>query len=176
MPITLVLEDGTGVANANSFVDVAFADAYHLTRFNDQWSGTDEAKKSALVVAADYMKSRFNYRGIKTHLDTGQSLPFPRRGICDADGQEYDRFAVPDPVQEAQAELALVAICSGGSIEPAILGPDILRRRERVGSIETDTEYLTTETAKLFPRAMAKLAPFISTEILGRGAAPIERA
>lgn len=41
----LIVEDGTGIANADSYVSVAEADAYHVAFGNDLWAAIDPTKK-----------------------------------------------------------------------------------------------------------------------------------
>lgn len=41
MSITLVVEDGTGRADANSYVTQAEADAYFAARLNTTWATAD---------------------------------------------------------------------------------------------------------------------------------------
>lgn len=175
MPIVLTIEDGTGVANANALIDVAFADAYHAERFNDGWAGDDESKKSAIVVATDHVTTTYRYKGWITYPGI-QTLPFPRTGIEDDEGELIPGDVVPVAVKRAVAEFALVALKNGSAIAPSVLQKLASRRRERVGSIETDTEYLVHDQAAIYPRAYALLAPFIVTSPSGSGASPIVRA
>ena len=55
--MAFVTEDGTGLAEANSYVSVAEADAYHADRGNAAWIGEDSAKQSALIKATDYLEN-----------------------------------------------------------------------------------------------------------------------
>ena len=72
--MALVVEDGTGLANATSFVSradyIAFAVARGVT------IADDEAADVELVKAMDYLLTRC-YRGDAKTGD--QALPFPRR-------------------------------------------------------------------------------------------------
>lgn len=174
MPITLIVEDGTGVPNANTLASVAFVDTYHLERFNDGWDGDAEAKASALVVATDYLRTRFQYKGVPTHPPEEQNLPFPRRDLEDDDGRCLDPFTVPLLVKEATAEFALAAITSKHELVTSRVGDGVTRRRERVGSIETDVEYLVSEASTTYPRALSKIARFVVSD-LERGATSIQR-
>jgi hypothetical protein len=55
-----IVEDGTGIARANSYSNVPFADAYHYTRNNTSWaSAAISAKQAALVKATDYIEQRW---------------------------------------------------------------------------------------------------------------------
>jgi hypothetical protein len=53
--VALVVEDGTGLANANSYVSVADADAYFSLRPNSAWCVSVTKKEQALRRATDYV-------------------------------------------------------------------------------------------------------------------------
>ena len=75
---SFVVEDGTGLDNATSYVSVDEADAYQaLNAYGSAWTGYTEARKqSGLVNATQYIDITFNYRG--TRLRQEQRLEFPR--------------------------------------------------------------------------------------------------
>ena len=61
--MAFTVEDGTGVAGANSLVDVAFADEYFADRGNTVWAAlTEEQKQSALILASDYASTQYRYK------------------------------------------------------------------------------------------------------------------
>lgn len=74
--MSIVVEDGTGLSTAETFVSVADADAYHLAIGNTGWTGTDAAKEIALRRAAQYIDTRYKYRGERKNLN--QALEWPR--------------------------------------------------------------------------------------------------
>lgn len=57
--MAFTVEDGTGVTDANSWTDVAFADAYFADRAITAWTGSNSVKEAALIRAADYIHTRF---------------------------------------------------------------------------------------------------------------------
>ena len=78
MAITLTVEDGTGLANANTYVALADADAYFANRINDTWlNGTDDQRSSALIQATQYLDSRYTFKGVP--LTDTQALQWPRQ-------------------------------------------------------------------------------------------------
>jgi hypothetical protein len=85
MALTLVKEDGTGKANANTYADVTEADAYfegHL--YSAVWTEASTATKgSALVMATRLVDTQFQFNGFKAH-DT-QALQWPRERCPDPD-------------------------------------------------------------------------------------------
>jgi len=64
MSITLVCEDGTGLANANTYVAQADADSYFADRANAAWAAlSSDQKASALIQATQYLDARYTFIG-----------------------------------------------------------------------------------------------------------------
>lgn len=121
--MAFVVEDGTGLTDANSYVEVDYADEYHSDRGNTAWTGTDAVKQSALVKATDYIEQAYAGRWIGDALTDDQSLSWPR----DAEG-------VPDKLAQAVCLLALEAL-AGTSLNPT-QGRAV--KREKVDVIEVE--------------------------------------
>ena len=96
----MVVEDGTGLSNADSFVSVAYADTYFSTRNVTEWASLTN-KEALLIKATDYIEAVYSeaWKGVVL-LDT-QSLSFPR--IID------DETVYPDRLKKAVCELAFKA-------------------------------------------------------------------
>lgn len=108
MAITLVVEDGSGNPDANSYTDISFLDQYHSDRGNAYWDGLDdEVKKACAIRATDYIDKRFKrrFRGFRSSQD--QSLAWPRFNAFDDDG--YQLVDVPEQIKKAHAEYCLRA-------------------------------------------------------------------
>ncbi len=134
----VVVEDGTVVTGANSFVTAAFVLAYLTDRnVGTVWDSADgDVQNAAVLRAADYLKNeqRFDYRGSKlTYL---QSMPWPRQGASERRGPVIPSNAVPWRMQHAQAELA------GRFLSGTDLQPDL----ERGGKVKTETVDVITTT------------------------------
>lgn len=74
--MTIIVEDGTGKADAETYVSVSVADAYHTAMGNTAWTGTDAAKEVALRRAAQYIDNRYRFRGERKTAT--QALEWPR--------------------------------------------------------------------------------------------------
>ena len=85
MALTLVKEDGTGLATANSYATAAEADSYfdaHL--YASAWTAaTATTKAAALVMATRLVDSQYQFNGFRAH-DT-QALQWPRERCPDPD-------------------------------------------------------------------------------------------
>lgn len=53
--MALTVEDGTGLVDADSFVTLEEADAYHTAAGSTNWTGTDESKEQALRRASRFL-------------------------------------------------------------------------------------------------------------------------
>lgn len=100
----MVVEDGNGLINSNSYVDLDFADNYFSVRGNETWANLEEEKKCiSLVKATDYIDSAFDWNGIKATYE--QALMFPRKKLIDNNG--YEVTGIPKNLKEAVCECAL---------------------------------------------------------------------
>lgn len=149
----LVLEDGTGVSDANTYALVATADAYHNLRGNTAWQeATPNDKATALVNGTQYIDLRWAFIGERTFPsdpDTqGQALEWPRSwpssNLIDAAGNEIDAEEVPPQIVNATLEYALVALeqrLLPDPIVPDDAGRFVELKREKVGPIEEETRF-----------------------------------
>lgn len=103
--MTIIVEDGTGLTTAETYVTVAVADAYHTAMGNTGWTGTDAAKEVALRRAAQYIDTRYTYRGVRVNLN--QALEWPR-SLYETDGRT-ESWPVPN-LKAACCEAALRAL------------------------------------------------------------------
>lgn len=134
--MALIVENGTGLATAESYCSVADADARASAFGNTAWTGTDAAKEAALRRATAFMEQRYrgNWKGTK--LFRAQALSWPRYGAV-VDGWNVDSNIVPAEIRNACADLAVKAL----TVE---LNADQTRAiiREKVGPLETEySEY-----------------------------------
>lgn len=161
----LTVEDGSGVAGANSYVSVSAADAYHEARGNTGWIGSDDAKEQAILRAMAALEAR-RWRGRRSLRD--QALQWPRYGVVDRDGYELDSTVVPGGVASALCEMALLELASPGVTSPAL---DRATKREKVGDLEVEymdgAERMTRYT--VVDALMAGLVGAPSCVEIGRG-------
>jgi hypothetical protein len=153
--MAFVLEDGTGVANANAYIDVAFADSYHTDRFNIAWTDQDDQAlmEAAIIKATDYLDYRWDFIGDRKKNIDLQPLKWPRIGaFIQVDNKELRPDQVPPQVENACAEYALLAVTLAanvgitlGELAPALTvdetGGKIIGRREVVGPIEEEFKF-----------------------------------
>ena len=168
--MAFVVEDGNGLDDSNSYIDVAFADEHHLDRGNSKWEDFSNAEKqSALIRASDYVDKRFGLRFVGFREKKSQAMEWPRMDAFDADGFILnDTDVVPRRLQKAIAEYALrAAICGVLAPDPLLPVPKqslesgddddrtasesgaVVRKREKIGPIEEDTWFETAASQNL---------------------------
>lgn len=107
--MAIVVEDGTGKADAECYISVADADTYFSARANATWAAlTTGAKEAALRLGCDYMEAVYGPRWKGERATETQALSWPRTDVC-ANGVEVASDVVPVEVQRANAELAVRA-------------------------------------------------------------------
>lgn len=150
--MAFVAEDGTGLANANSYVNAAYADAYFADRGITAWTGdTTTVKQPALIRATDYVENRFNFKGEPSNED--QALHFP---TLDCDTGEPDEM--PENLLKAVCEYALRAISAplAPDLTTDATGGRVVQKTEKVGPLEESTRYaegVAIERFKPYPAA-----------------------
>jgi len=157
----LIVEDGTGVSGANSFVTLTEARDFATLRGIDlPVAGTGDAALTAfLVKGTDYLKS-FSYQGTQTTVGEAY-LPWPRTGYY-VDDLEFDVDTVPIGMKNALIQLAIEQN-SGIVLHATATGFAVVR--EKIGPI--DTEYATPKgsynAAKaVMPAVAAYLKPYLT--------------
>lgn len=117
MALTLVVETGGGLANANSYASLAEADAYHEAHlYASTWQTmTTPEKTAALVWATRLLDEQIAWYGYKA--TTVQALRWPRGGVPERDADIDAAYAalygyilpsnvIPVWLKNATAELA----------------------------------------------------------------------
>ena len=109
----MILEDGTGVKNANSYATQLMADNYFADRGNATWAAlTDDQKEQALIRATDYLVEAYRgkWKGYRSNIYQG--LDWPRKSVILTDmaiNYMWPFNSIPPEIVKATAELALRA-------------------------------------------------------------------
>jgi hypothetical protein len=162
--MAFVVEDGTGLVDANAYTSVSYVDNYFLDRNNSQWVGALAAKQAAIIKATDYIEINWGskFRGRKYYIDTPQALSFPRYLLYSFDGTLIT--GIPDKLMRATAEYALRALTS--ELLPDIVtdsrGQPVISKTEKVGPLEETTHYQLGRSATTpFPAADNLLLEYV---------------
>ena len=133
--MALIVEDGTGLDDAESYISVDNFKAYHKDRGNEVTLGGSEIEQK-LRLATEYIDLVWGPKSSCLPISETQALVFPTEDFI------TDPVSLPIKLVRATAEYAFFAISDllyynvdNGS------GQGIKRVLEKVGPIETETEY-----------------------------------
>ncbi len=149
--MALIVEDGTGKSNADSYLSDADASTYHINFGSDAWAqeGSEPKREKALRQATQYLQAHFEGRWIGIRANELQSLAWPRNHAIDVDDFLISHIIVPQRVKDATAELAVRALA--GPLQTDETTPGTIRRsRVKVDVIEKETEYNGASQQTLF--------------------------
>lgn len=139
--MTLTVEDGTGLTNADALISLAYFKSYHDTRGNDYSAYADAALEQAIVRATDFMSESYCWAGFKLkergHQDGEQALAWPRSYVVDRNGYSVANDEVPTEVQKATAEIALYEAGTPGGMQPTYT-PHSRVKSEKVGPLAVE--------------------------------------
>lgn len=166
--MAIVIEDGTGKPDAQSYASAGDADSYLAARGYTIWAPLQSTEKDqALVRATDYLMSYF-WKGER--VGATQALDWPRKGIT-AFGFDIGENVIPPAVRYGTIELAFRA--AAGALFPDIpydeTGRLATKLVERVGPIDEETTYAARGQLAIpvitrrFPAVDYILAQFIQT-------------
>ncbi len=161
--MALIVEDGTGKSDAESYISVADANTYDSKYVaSATWdAATDPEKEVALRKGTQYLDARYNgnWRGRRANED--QALDWPRLDAVDNDGYEIDYQSLPTQLEQATVEAAIRSLSEELLPDPEE-GGDIKKEKTKVGPITDEVEYLGAKTEmKDYPKVMDLLTALI---------------
>lgn len=161
--MALVIENGSLVSGAVSFVTVAEARAYASVRaftVPAEDAEGDLELEAALVGAADFLESlRGQFKGELVSPGT-QALQWPRTGVV-FEGYELPDDEIPAPLKNAQCQLA-IEVVNGLDLMPTGDGREVIK--EKVDVIEVEYAEGAGGNPQPIPtKARALLAPLLKT-------------
>jgi hypothetical protein len=162
MAATFVVEDGTGLSNANALITVAEANQI-IENFGDSidWSDSEDAEKeNAIRESTRYLNFNYIWDGTKTY--STQSCQWPRFEVYDEDYNAIDSDVIPDRIKEACAYLALKVI-EGETLLPDFENESKIKKtKDVIGPITEEREYVVGENPdKTYQIADRLVEPFV---------------
>lgn len=137
--MAFTVEDGTGVPDANAYIDTAFLVEYFGER-GVTFTEDDDAQKTWIVQATDYIQSVFGWRLIGTPMTAEQGLHFPAYGAWTRSGILLQDDIVPLTLKRATAEYARRARTGPLMPDPTVdaTGYGVVTTKKKVGPIEKE--------------------------------------
>lgn len=163
MTATFVVEDGTGLADANSLCSVAVADQYHEDYGNTDWAlKTLAEKQQALRLGTQAHEVRYGSRLRGSRVNEGQSLSWPRISVT------RENFVVPSNVVPTETKYCVAVLARSSFTE--VLVPDIAKpaaikkKRTQTGPVVTEVEYVGgLQSEKQYSLADSLVSQFITS-------------
>lgn len=132
--MALVVETGSVVEGAESYVDVAAADIYHANRGNTAWAALNAAsKEQALRKATAFIDGKYRLRWKGGRVTSIQPLCWPRWGVEDEEGFFIWNSTIPPRLKDAVCEAALRSLTSD-----LVEDVDTSIKRQKIDIIETE--------------------------------------
>lgn len=152
--MALVVEDGSGLSNSNSYATAAQADTYASDRGLSAWTGDTATKEAALIRATDYIEATYREAWLGYRKTATQALSWPRSNV-EVDLYPIASTIVPVEVRNATIELAIRALSED------LLADQTQRvKREKVDVLEI--EYADgSDATKRYPFVSRMLSPYI---------------
>lgn len=173
--MTITVEDGTVVANANSYVSVAEWKAWAEPR-GITMPADDADIEPWLIKAFDYIELlRDRYKGETT--TSGQALSWPRSCVY-YEGSEIDENSIPARLKQAQIQLAIYS-SRGIELSPineGVRGGSQFLIKQKLGPIEreySEAAFLAANQMPSFYPVDKLLSAFMR---VGAGQIPVSRA
>lgn len=165
--MALTIEDGTGLADADSLVAVADVTTYLSARYTTSqlatWtagsSGDKEiwTRQACQFLALTYGPSIKGKRANET-----QALPLPRAGMADDDGFLIEDDAIPQAFIDAQCELTLRAASGRLDADATASASGITSESASVGGISESVSYAGVKaTQSTYTIVDRILAPYL---------------
>lgn len=149
----LIVETGIGIADANSYVSLEEANAYHALYNNLDWAATDEELEQALILATRSIDLLYGPKYISyKRVDSISPLLFPRYSFYDNNFQLIGQTTIPKCLKQAVCQLALMQLLGEDILPLASADGNIKMGRIKIGEIEIENEYQSNKKiAETYP-------------------------
>jgi hypothetical protein len=157
--VAFIVEDGTVVVGANSYVSLEYAATYLAARGYTLWAdmaSPGDAQESALIIATSYIDTvyRFRFPGTRK-MGRGQRLEWPRADAEDIYGDVIADDVIPTELMDAVCEAAIRQLTTPGSLLPDYVASEKVIS-EKVGDLSV------TYSDKAVSSGLESVIPVIS--------------
>jgi hypothetical protein len=160
--MAFTVEDGTIVADATSYVTLAYADGYFAIDINASanWSAlVDADKEKYLMAATRILDQKVRWKGVK--VDETSALRWPRSGVYDRDNILIDDTEIPDQLKEVVCEMAKYLL-SGEDPTVGIGAEAIKRIKADVVEVEYQDGMMQTTVPSFFHNLLRGIGSYPS--------------
>lgn len=140
--MAFIVEDGTGLDTATSYVSVDDFKSYWTDRAVDYSAKTDAEIQASLIKATQYIDNNFRFIGYKASYS--QALEFPRYLAYTREGYLID--GIPNKLVYAVNEATAIDLAGTSLFSSTEQG--ISEKTENVGPVKTNYKYSGTATGR----------------------------
>jgi len=126
--MTLIVEDGTGRADANGFVSLVDLKA-RADLLGKSYGADDALIEAAIVRATAVISEGFAWQGLRRH-GRSQALSWPRTSVQDREGLSVPFDSLPIELVYATVVLAVEEIATPGKMTPEFLASERVKREQ----------------------------------------------
>lgn len=139
--VTFLLEDGTGIAGATSYVSVDEMKQYFFNQDYEYEDYTTAEIQRLLNKSTSYVDNNYRNGFPGTRLTGAQSLEFPRLGAYYIDGYTIGEDEIPTELKNAVCEMS--QLISLGNDPNAVISKDgkIIKESSQVDVIKESVSY-----------------------------------
>lgn len=107
--MALIVEDGTGKSDAESYISAADADTWVVARYGatDAFAAASAGDQERFLrLGVEYLEAHYVGMWSGVRMLAAQALSWPRAGVTDEDGYDIAENVIPADVIAAQVEAA----------------------------------------------------------------------
>lgn len=149
--MALIVENGTGLATAESYISVADFKAYCDARGYSYADKSDAAIEQALRRATSWVDANYSMKLCGVRVAEHQALILPLSGLVDWQGYYVASNAVPRQLVAATAEAGYRELTTPGSLAPDVTTGKIKKRVRVEGAVEVEYAVGSADAASQTP-------------------------
>lgn len=165
----IIVEDGTAISTAQSYVSVEDATTYHTSLGNTEWAERPDLQETSLVKATQLVDAIWGMQYLSNKRTKEQRLLFPRLAFYDNNGDYIYNNEIPRALKDAVCEMALYVMTGTGDALAVSDTAGIKRTKQKIGDLEEEVEYQSTygQTAKTAKDKYGKVDLLLSSIVAG---------
>jgi hypothetical protein len=144
--MAIIVEDGSGLTNAQAMTSVAEANRYFAAR--GEAEPPVATMEAALVRGWQYIENAYRGRWKGRKVWELQALAWPRQGVIDEEDFEIQPNVVPKLVKDANCHAALLHIQGVDLVVGASATTTLTREINKVGDVSSEKEYATAASQR----------------------------
>ena len=135
--MAVIVETGSVVADANSFIDLVYLRTFAEDRgLAPAGLDDDDIASAKVVLAGQYLQDEQTYVFRGTRVSYLQTMPYPRTGASESRGPAIPDTVVPWRCKVAQALLTLKAL-AGETLQPGLANGGLAVQSRSIGPLST---------------------------------------